>query len=534
MVTLRPVPGTPPRASSPAKAAFWICSASLLLSVPFLNCLGDDTFIYMRMIRNFLQYRAFEYNHGEPCYAMTSLTWFLGWAGLTGLLHDIDLARQVGSLIGHTLAFTGIYLLSGRLIHDRFVRLLTLAVVFFDPFYIRWFWGGWEVSLKIAAAAWALVAMIRIGQGRDRIGDCLLAGVAAGVGSLTRPEIAFLAGLGFIYLALRLPAARRAGRLSAYVVGTAVMVLPWLWFADRTFGWALPHTIFAKMQIDTERSLVLRDMVQLVRLVCVPILPLLVTTLVFAWSVWRRAGSVGSAARVVGASRDAILDLSLVAIWGLTLGGYLVRGVYIDSNKTSMFTPFLALAVGTLCGRLAAFSPLGRPGRMLSLALAATVLLSVGIDGALFYRFSVFNPMYRRGDDRRLIEFSERVRAATGPDDEIGLFELGVVGYYTDRYIVDFAGLATPEIVTYRMRFPTASVERYLHDRGHAPAWLVDAKSMDTDPASRAPGAIKAFFGYPYRAIFSQPVDRIGGRGWRQAYTLYRLAGPEPEAPGGN
>jgi len=61
----------------------WICLTSGLLALPFIYCLGDDPFIDMGIIERFLASGRFEYDPGEPCYAMTSLTWFLSWAAGT-------------------------------------------------------------------------------------------------------------------------------------------------------------------------------------------------------------------------------------------------------------------------------------------------------------------------------------------------------------------------------------------------------------------------------------------------------------------
>ncbi|MFC1788615.1 hypothetical protein ACFLZE_01710, partial [Thermodesulfobacteriota bacterium] len=63
------------------------------------------------------------------------------------------------SLLSHLLAFTALYAIGKRVIQNRLVLWITLLAIFFDPFYLRWFWAGWEVSPKIAAAAWGLLML---------------------------------------------------------------------------------------------------------------------------------------------------------------------------------------------------------------------------------------------------------------------------------------------------------------------------------------------------------------------------------------
>ena len=136
-------------------------AASILASLPYVQCLGDDTYIYMRLIDNLLDRGRLEYNPGEPCYGMTSVTWFFAWAAVKALTGSMDVSRYLISFAGHVLAFVGVLQLARRLIRDPVIVLCVVAAIVFDPFYLRWFWSGWEMSAKIAAAAWALLALIR-------------------------------------------------------------------------------------------------------------------------------------------------------------------------------------------------------------------------------------------------------------------------------------------------------------------------------------------------------------------------------------
>jgi len=141
---------------------FIICFASIFLSLPYVQTLGDDSFIYMRLINNFLETGRLDYNLGEPCFLFTSITWFFSWAGTTALLKDIDTARYLLSFLSHIFAFVLIFLIAKKLIRNRFILFITLATIFFDPFYLRWFWSGWEVSPKIASSALGLSLFLLI------------------------------------------------------------------------------------------------------------------------------------------------------------------------------------------------------------------------------------------------------------------------------------------------------------------------------------------------------------------------------------
>ena len=121
---------------------------TLLLAAPYVQCLGDDTFIYMRVIENFLESGRIEYNSGEPAYLVTSTTWFFIWTAATKLLGNIDLARYVLSIAFHGVAIWSTWLVARRLMENPYLRLSAVAIAFLDPFYMRWMWAGWESGMK--------------------------------------------------------------------------------------------------------------------------------------------------------------------------------------------------------------------------------------------------------------------------------------------------------------------------------------------------------------------------------------------------
>ncbi len=56
--------------------------------------------------------------------------------------------------------------------------------------------------------------------------------------------------------------------------------------------------------------------------------------------------------------------------------------------------------------------------------------------------------MRTQSDNRYLVykEIGEWLNVNTSPEDNIGMLETGIIGYYSRRSIVDFAGLIQPEV----------------------------------------------------------------------------------------
>ncbi len=144
-------------------------------------------------------------------------------------------------------------------------------------------------------------------------------------------------GMGVLFLPFRLAGTRRLQGLLAYLVGVGVIVIPWMAYTQHSFGWILPHTIYAKTTAHVTIPFVVTNTLQLSRIVLVPMLPLCIVAVAAAWSAWNGARVAGRTLPLVPGARDFVLDLSLVALWGLAVGGYLVNGARSVSNQTLMF-----------------------------------------------------------------------------------------------------------------------------------------------------------------------------------------------------
>lgn len=496
-----------------------VALVSILLSLAYLDTCGDDSFIYFRLIENFLRTGQLEYNSGEPCYAMTSVTFFFLFSGFVRWLGQ-DGGRYAISLLGHIFAVAALFGLGRRLIRNPAVLGLALAAVVLDPFYLRWFWSGWELSFKIAAAAGALWALMVAGERRNPLAH-FLAGLAMGFALLTRPEMLFLAGLGAVYVVVR----RLPGRptsllvtLLAYGGGILLLAGPWMIFAKLYFGWVLPHTVYAKAGGTCSWAYLQAFLPKFIQILFVPALPfyLLAAATVLClrpWTAWRKC--------VLPEWEPDFRDFLLVAGWAAMLGGYLVRGVYIDGIKVGLFSPFVLFAVASLLD-----SALRLRGTVWSLSFTAgwiviLLVMSVALQARLFYRFSSWNSRYAQGDDSNFIAFAKRVKDRTPAEARIGIAELGVVGYYSGRYMIDYVGLATPELVAYQMETGSkaAAVERY-YERHGGPATHV-VQEFRCSPAS-APEFCD-FWDHAYRLVDSERVVRIAGRAKPGEYSIYAL-----------
>jgi hypothetical protein len=261
--------------------------------------------------------------------------------------------------------------------------------------------------------------------------------------------------------------------------------------------------------------------------------PQIVTMIILIISVATRFRAKDPGASTEDRDSRPLLDWLLVATWAGAVSGYLITGSYIASIHTGLFVPALTVALVAAADRL---SP-GRGAVWFTFRNAITLLVlalmvSVGIQSKLFYRYSLFNSQYRDGADARFIDFAQKVNELTEPDAEIGLWELGVVGYFSERYIVDFAGLATPGIVSYMREYDNDFAVHFLDDRGRMPGYMVRHYRKGEDQGKDT--ETRDFFGVAYEPIWSQKIQRIGGGrppGHYDLCVLYRVVHADPRHP---
>jgi hypothetical protein len=398
---------------------------------------------------------------------------------------------------------------------------------------LRWFWAGWEVSPKIAAAAWGLLMLLRIDSKSQHRGTLLLAGVSVGIAFLTRPELLLLLILGLIYLFFKCPVRTRLKGFALYLTGFLVVTVPWMLYAYYTFGWIIPHTIFAK----SGQPLTAEYLLRFFKILIIACLPFFVATMVILCQQW----PIHLKLKILLSAKDKqeeLINFFLILIFASGVVGYVLAGSFIEQNKLSLFTPFMIMSLGVLMDWTLRGDREGMGLSTACLLIVSIILFSLLIQVKLMYRYSFFNPRFRQGADIEFIAFAKKVKEMTLPSDKIGLTELGVVGYYTDRYIIDFVGLATPEIIKYKRKYPHAKpkilasgikippeyINEFLKDRGSTPEYIIYNIPMGNSFLEGKNALL--FFDCEYTPVYSKKVQRVFMRnepiGFYYLFVLYK------------
>lgn len=420
------------RARRWAELAFppiYLLAVTSALYLFFAHWTYDDPFITYRYARNLASGVGFVYNPGEralstttPLFTLLLAPFSLAGAPLPRLANLLGaLSLGLGGLAFWDLSRTwkaGGVGWAGLLLYPAFPLLVSTL--------------GSETPLYLALCLGAFACQAR--------GRASAAGLLAGLAVLARPDGALVA----LLLAADMLARRRRpipwGGLAVF----AGLGLAWLAFAWAYFGSPLPATLAAKQQ-------------QGAMAVSQRFAPGFLTIL-DAYESWPYLlQALLAAAGIFYALRTARAWLALLAWPLLYFAAYSALGVsryhWYYAPLVPGYLAAVGLGLGVLgrrAGALAArFSP-ASGGSSISRHASGVAALLVGalLAAFAFGQGRTLAQAWQHPDERFAIyrAAGEWLAANTRPEERVGALEVGILGYYAGRPMVDFAGLIQPEV----------------------------------------------------------------------------------------
>ncbi len=385
----------------------------------------DDPYITYRYADNLRLGLGFVYNPGERVLSTTTPLWTLLLAAMRNPWLDMPVLANALSALSAALGALGLFSLARRW-RTPWAGWTALAVYPLFPLLLST--TGSETPLYLALGIWAVVAYA---WERYTWSGFLLALTA-----LARPDGILLAGvLGADYLwgccrsQKRQPPERESvprgipwGALAALGIPLAL----WSAFSLRYFGNPLPVTLAAKQA--QARMSISRDFLE-------------------------------GLPRVLGwYARHPYLLLAALALGGIVfLGKTRSRWALFAAWPVLYFAAYAVLGVSSyfwyytpLVPGFVILAGLGAEGLLRLPALrqyrpGAALLLALAVLPWMGYALTQM-PQH---NDKRLDAYRAAgvwLRENTPPDASVGMLEVGIIGYYARRPVVDFAGLIQPEV----------------------------------------------------------------------------------------
>jgi hypothetical protein len=495
-----------------ARVERWGLAIGLVLAAvlmwPVRHYLTDDTFIHLQYARNLATGNGLVFNVGERVYGCTSPLWvtLLADAMLLGM-DGLKFARILG--FASTLISVCLFLqLLRRTLRDPVLRALGTIAWAGHAWMIRWSLSGMETPLAVALV---LAGFVAFTEGRQWGSRPVRTGALWSLAALTRPEAGLLLMIWGVALLIDTDTRDSLRRMLAGVFPAVAIYGSWLLFARLYFGTFWPQTLVAKTAGGTG-------------------------TLYQIDSLWRQV-------RVIGAT-DAVFVVAIVA--GMLLGTrwatwhrpsaqrfipwawliglpalYAARGVPVISRYLLPLLPTLGWQAWRIIERWWLGEGELPVRRRQAYVVATGIVLAVLAQNLIVYRAVVVPQVnsFTPALEHSLVRWGRWFDRHTPEGTSIATPDIGAIGYFSQRHVVDLAGLVTPEMVPYLTRgtqdeatasFAFASFSR--------PDYLVDRAPDAYDLVRRSPYAAAL------RPLGHETVPNLGiARPEPATYSFYRI-----------
>ena len=463
----------------------------------------DDGWIHQTYARNLVQTGAWAYVPGEVSAGSTSPLWTL----LLALGYALGAPYRLWAALMGGLSVAAVAWAAGRLSARLFPQVnagWAAALACALEWHLLWA-GASGMETALFAAVCLGVMSGTLGLASDDRPVCWLAwGALGGAAFLTRPEGLLplgLAGLALIIARRRdfqrgqLRAAWRGYALAG--VGFLAMAVPYLVFNWKTTGALLPNTFYAKQAEYREVIAAVSWPVRLLRVAGVQFV---------GGAALLLPGIVAACADLV--RRRAWLAFLPLAWWLATVLLYAFRlpVTYQHGRYVMPVIPVLIVygVPGTAMLLKRAVRPFARVVTR-ALALAACVVFAAfAVIGAGTYLSDV------RIIDTEMVDVAHWLRANTPPDALIAVHDIGAVGFFSERRLLDLAGLVSPEVIPF-IRDESRLYE-YIQQQGASylvtfPSWYPEMTSqpgVELAYQTRSPWTVSA--GGDNMAVYQLPA----------------------------
>jgi hypothetical protein len=408
----------------------------------------DDAWIYQAYARNLARDGQWAFIPGLPSTGSTSMLWtpLIAPAHLLGIdprwwTHGLGLAMHIATALGAARLAA---CLIGESDKMRAGVSLAAGLAVGLEWHLAWAaTSGMETGLLSALIVWFWVwAAGRVGPDRRTPGNGLALGLWAGLLMLARPEGVLAAGVAGLYGALsgdlRSQVGRRLAWAAAAAVGFGLLVGLFMGFNLAVSGSPWPNTFYAKQAEYAflwTRPYILRLAQQIVQ----PFVgaQVLLAPGLLAWVIARLR-------RV--SERAALLPLG----WALAHAALYAWRLPVVYQHGRYAIPTVGVIVPFGVVGLAWLTRPGGPS-LLKRTLMRAWRLAAAVTFPIFL-LAAGAPAYGRD-----VQFIEDEMAATAtwvatntpPDTLIAAHDIGALGYFAPRPLVDLAGLVSPEVIPF-------------------------------------------------------------------------------------
>lgn len=392
----------------------------------------DDAWIHQTYARNLADLGEWSFIPGVPSAGSTSPLWtvLLSFFHLISRQTPILLTYLLGAICLWALACLGETLF--RATTDVNIKLPLVGIFLALEWHLVWAGASGMETLLTAVIILAVFVLLQ----RGTVKGMAFAGLLAGIGVWVRPDTITLAGPLLFCIFTRFPTWRERIKVSLLSLGVGLIpVIGYLLFNYALSGQVWPNTFYAKQAeyaAMQETSIFLRYG----RLLGLPLVG--AGALLLPGFISKTAKSI---------KRREWFWMAVILWW---LGYTLIYAVRLPVTYQHGRYLIPAMPVFFIIGLIgcAEWIQKNRASKGIKwvlekgwqASLIAVLLAFFGLGATSYARdVAIINT--------EMVDAARWIQANTPPDALIAVHDIGAVGYFSQRTIIDLAGLATPEVI---------------------------------------------------------------------------------------
>ncbi len=417
----------------------------------------DDSWIHQVYGRNLAEHGEWAFVPGEPSAASTSPLYTVLVA--VGYVLHVDYA--LWTHVWGALALAGIASLGARLVSHLVTDTLT-PVIAGLTLIVTWhlLWAAASGMETALFSMWALALILLMwreyGQESGFLARGGVFGLIAALAMLTRPEGVMLAGLcGLALLAVR-PGRNTLLWSAGAGIGFGVLIAPYLLLNLNLTGGVLPATSDAKFAQHAPilaESYLLRVLSMVIPIIAggqVLLLP------GFVYFMFKLLRNLRTDRAVWLHLLPVVWVVALILLYAARLPASYQHGRYVIPALPALI---VAGVIGTR------WLLLDTRKSMVGRVLVRSLAISAG--AAFLYFGLILGPDVYDQDvaiiDEEMVASAQWIAENIPNDDFLAVHDIGAVGYFAPRLILDIAGLITPEVVP--IYWDEAGLWAFIEDR---------------------------------------------------------------------
>jgi hypothetical protein len=443
-----------------ALAAFIVTTLSCIqylltmLSIASPGLTLDDSWIHVQFARTIYEGTPWEYSPGYPSTGSTSPLWSVILSSIFWFTSEPS-GVIWGVYIISTIFYIGSTYLAGRIVAN-YLESVQWGIVASVAFVLvpRNTWlmlSGMETPIFVFILLLSIAVL-----DKEQMRYDLVLGFLAGLAFLSRPEgiiIVFCILIRFVMLTLKHKVTTvRFGSLLLSGALALVVVMPWILYCLNVTGYPLPDTFYAKVHTPTTTEIEAWDIFWTYFVRELPFLPV--------------ASFLGIILIVKGRPFAWLIPVALTILYRLSTP----YASLINNNRylLPVFDLFLIVAIVSIAMmfRIVFLAILEMPDtisvKSLSIFVIA-ILIIVPMIPSYSYQATFYGKAAGNINDMQ-VEIGLWLNENTPNDAVFATHDAGALRYFSNRTMIDLAGLVSPDIIHGNMT--DREKMQYLHDHG--------------------------------------------------------------------